>query len=232
MSDLAPIALILAAGQGNRFGGDSPKQIVDLCGRPVFSYALHQHAVAGHRLVVVVSESTRGPITELIMSELPDAGIVIATGGETRRESILAAIDAIASDADPTTPVLLRNAASPNIEAQLIDDVVRGLETHDGMQAWVPSNATAFRHNQGELDHLYDNSTMGFTVDPTGYRYDVLVEIGRAMAADSSGDTSLDVARALGARIGLVRSPTTNVKLTTPGDLERLASLMAVPPTS
>ncbi len=227
MSEQRSIALVLAAGRGNRFGGSKPKQLIDLCGRPLFSHALHQHVDLGHTVIVVVSNSTREAIVRYVAGVMPNAGIVIATGGETRGQSILAAIDAIPSDSPPETRVLLRNSVSPNTSTKLLNEVVRGLDTYDGVQAYVPSHQTAFLHRDGQLISLYDQSSMGFTVDPTGYRLDLLTRIAETMRPAWPGETSLDIARGLGARIGLVESPVTNIKLTTPGDLDRLSAYMS-----
>jgi 2-C-methyl-D-erythritol 4-phosphate cytidylyltransferase len=222
--------MILAAGEGNRFGASKPKQLLELHGRPLFAYALHQHVTSGHQTVIVVSESTKKTIMDYIARVFGNAGIVVVAGGATRRESILAGIDAIPLETPPRTGVLLRNAASPNIPTTVIDQVVRGLETVDCVQAYIPSSGTTFLHEDGRLERLYDRATTGLTVDPTGYNIELLRQIGQAMESSRDGETTLDIARSLGAEISLVESPSTNIKLTVPTDMARLRDAVSEQP--
>ncbi len=70
MTDTTPVAIVLAAGKGERIGGDRPKQLLDLGGRPVVVHALDQHLRLGHRLVVVVSAASRPAIPSTPSSSL------------------------------------------------------------------------------------------------------------------------------------------------------------------
>lgn len=221
-----PVALILAAGKGSRFGADRPKQLLDLLGRPVIVYALRQHVDLGHRVVLVVSESTESEVRSIVAAHLPDADITIVRGGVTRRESVLAAVAAIPADTPPDAPVILRNAASPNTPTDLLADCAEGIGRHDGMQAYVPSDKTTFVHADGNLDWLLARHATGFTVDPTVYRCDLIRRIATELARGVDGETTLDIARRLDADIAIVESPSTNIKLTRAIDLERLVELM------
>ena len=45
---------VLAAGRGSRFGGNTPKPLVDLHGRPLISWAMEAAAASGLRPIVLV----------------------------------------------------------------------------------------------------------------------------------------------------------------------------------
>ncbi len=218
------IALVLAAGSGSRFGATLPKQLLMLRDRPVFCYSIDRHHALGHRVIIATSAETAGPIRDHV-SRL-DGAIEVVRGGATRRASLLASIDAIGEGVAPDTPVVLQNAASPNTPAAVTEAAIAGLEDHDGMVAYTPSEKTAFAHSDGLVTEVHQRSSMGFTTDPTAYRLSYLRRIEEVLRSRLSGDMSLDIACELGGRIGVVESPPSNIKLTTPGDLERLEDVL------
>lgn len=226
MSGPRPVAIVLAAGTGSRFGANRPKQLLPLLGRPVLIHSLDQHTRLGHYVVTVVSESTHEEIAGHIDDHLPDREIHMVVGGSTRRESVLAGIEAVPDDMDPDAAAILRNAASPNTPDELIESIVGGIGEHDGMQAFVRSNETTFVRANANLDWVISRDITGFTVDPTAYRLSLLQRIAQEMRGGESGETTLDMARRLGANIGLVESPRSNIKLTTSDDLGRLLVYM------
>jgi CTP:molybdopterin cytidylyltransferase MocA len=73
---------VLAAGRGVRFGGDLPKQLVPLAGRPLGAYAVDAALASGLSPVVVVVSDARvetalrgaGPAT-FLRNEAPELGI-------------------------------------------------------------------------------------------------------------------------------------------------------------
>ncbi len=84
-------AIVLAAGRGKRMGGDLPKVLHDLSGRPLISYALQNVRDAGAETVVVVVGYRR----ELVQEALADEGVSFAVQTEQRGtgHALLAARD-------------------------------------------------------------------------------------------------------------------------------------------
>jgi bifunctional UDP-N-acetylglucosamine pyrophosphorylase/glucosamine-1-phosphate N-acetyltransferase len=79
--DSAPVkAIVLAAGRGSRMGGDLPKVLHELDGKPLVTYAVDSARAAGAKTVVVVV----GYRAELVMAELADSGVEFAVQAEQR----------------------------------------------------------------------------------------------------------------------------------------------------
>ena len=232
MTDPTTVAIVLAAGKGVRVGGDLPKQLLPLGDRPVLVHALDQHRRLGHQLIIVVSDASRPVVDEWVAGASSASGSTdghpptVVPGGATRRASVLAGIDAVSEDTDASTAVLLRNAASPNTPDEVVIACAAGVANAEGMQAYVASEATTFEHADGRLERVIPRSSTGFTCDPTAYRRALLSRIADELRASDDGETTLDIARRLGATIGLVESPADNIKITTPGDLERVRVAM------
>ncbi|MBA2560858.1 MAG: NTP transferase domain-containing protein [Propionibacteriales bacterium] len=77
----APVkAILLAAGRGSRMGGDLPKVLHELDGKPLISYAVDNAREAGAEPVVVVVGYRR----ELVQAKLADSGVEFAVQTEQR----------------------------------------------------------------------------------------------------------------------------------------------------
>jgi len=116
------VALIVAAGRGERLGSGRPKALVTLAGRPMleWSIAALQALDAVRRIVVAVP-----PETEFSLP-LPD-GVVTVPGGETRSHSVREALR-ICGDGDP---VIVHDAARPLATPDLFERALLELAGSD-----------------------------------------------------------------------------------------------------
>lgn len=127
------IALIVAAGRGVRAGDGPPKQYRLLGGRPVLSHALRP--LCAHPGItearVVIHPDDRDLYEDAAAGQ--QLGPAIA-GGATRRESVLAGLEAIAASGG-AGQVLIHDAARPFLPAAVIDRLLAAL---DGHKAAIP----------------------------------------------------------------------------------------------
>src|SRR5438874_7746429 len=96
------VALIVAAGRGERLGSEGPKALVTLAGKPMLQWSVEalQQVPAVDRIVVALPPEAVG--------EAP-AGTIGVVGGAVRSESVRLAL-AAAGDGDP---VVVHDAARP-----------------------------------------------------------------------------------------------------------------------
>lgn len=220
------IAAILASGAGTRVGADLPKQFLDLNGMTVLARTVTALAWCD-RVVVVHHPDFRAHTEELLDQAGLASRVTLVPGGATRRQSVAAALGALA-DAGDESALVLQNAASPNTPRELVEACLAGLQTHDVVQAFVPATHTIFSRDGRELGAVLPRSELGYSADPTVYRLSCLRRIAAAQAESlDQGDMTLDTARALGIPILLVPSPETNLKVTTGSDLVVLQALLA-----
>jgi 2-C-methyl-D-erythritol 4-phosphate cytidylyltransferase len=209
------IALIVAAGRGERLGAPGPKAFIPLAGRPMLAWSVEAlRAVAAIERIVVAlpAEITESP-----------AGTVGVAGGATRSESVMRALAA----AGPGDPVLVHDAARPLLTPELAVAVLDAVEGVDAAIAAAPVSDTIKRGDARLLvrdtlrrDELWAVQT------PQVFRREALVR-AQAVPADvlagATDDASL-IERAGGA-VRLVPVPGANLKVTTPLDL-RVAELL------
>ena len=88
--------IVVAAGHGERFGGD--KQAAALGGRPVVAHSVATAAGASDGVVVVVAPERLAAAEALVGGVEGVAGVV--AGGATRSASVRAGLTAVPDDAE------------------------------------------------------------------------------------------------------------------------------------
>lgn len=217
-------ALVVAAGMGERFGGDVPKQYRALAGRPLLRHAVVRLMDAPEiDGVCVVRRAEHHDIYELAMAGLELLPAV--DGGATRQESVLRGLEALA-EREPER-VLIHDAARPLVDRTIIRRVIDALATWDGAIAAVPVTDTLKR--AGFRDHIsttVDRAGVWRAQTPQGFRFPAILRAHRAAAGRALTDDAA-VAEAAGLSVTLVQGSEDNLKVTTEEDLRRAERLLS-----
>lgn len=223
------VALIVAAGTGQRFGAERPKQYHDLAGRPVLRRTveafLNHPAVAA--VQVVIDPAFRDLYEEAVAGlPLPEP----VTGGATRQDSVRNGLERLAALSPPNLSapdrVLIHDAARPLIDAPTIDAVVAALDAHPAAIAAVPVADTLKRGTDGLVAGTVDRSGLWRAQTPQGFRFPDILAAHRAAAGLNLTDDAA-VAEHAGLPVALVPAKEENFKVTTPDDLDRAARLVS-----
>lgn len=213
------IAIIVAAGRGERAGGGEPKQFRPLLGRPVLAWsvdAFSRHpGISG--IVIVASPADHDAVQSIAG---PDATIV--PGGATRTASVLAGLAAV--EAPDGTPVLIHDAARPGLSQVVITRLLEALATADAA-APALKISDALKDTSTCPPSTVDRTSLRRIQTPQAFR---LGQIRRALAA-SPPDLVDDLAaiETEGARIQFVEGDLKLDKLTYAEDFDRLAKLLS-----
>ncbi|HWI73652.1 MAG TPA: 2-C-methyl-D-erythritol 4-phosphate cytidylyltransferase [Baekduia sp.] len=213
---MSAVALVVAAGRGERLGSPGPKAFVMCGGRPMLEWsidALKAVPEIGH-VVVATPPGIEAP-----------AGTTGVFGGDERSHSVRAALHhTLAGD-----PVLVHDAARPLLTPEIVRAVLAGLDAQaDAAIAAAPVADTIKEAGDDgrTVARTLDRSGLWAIQTPQVFRRDVLE---RALAqpheilAGATDDASL--VEAMGGTVRLVECPRENFKVTTPDDL-RLADLL------
>lgn len=114
--------VMVAAGKGERVGGDLPKQYQLLAGKPMLwrSVEAMVRAAPEARIWVVV-HSEHHALAQAACDGLPIAGLV--DGGATRQESVFCALRCLAELDAPPQWVMVHDAARPMVDAVLVQRI-------------------------------------------------------------------------------------------------------------
>ncbi|TJZ76365.1 2-C-methyl-D-erythritol 4-phosphate cytidylyltransferase [Rhodococcus oryzae] len=206
------IALVPAAGRGERLGEGIPKAFVTLRGVSMLRLAVDGLIESGvvDRVVVIVPADR----IDSVRAELPD-GVDIVAGGAERTDSVRAGL-AAAEDADL---LLVHDAARALTPPPLIARVVAELRA--GRDAVVPalpvSDTIKTVDLLGAVTGTPERSELRAVQTPQGFTADLL---RRAYAAaDSLATDDAGLVERIGGRVRTIVGDPLAFKITTPLDL-------------
>jgi 2-C-methyl-D-erythritol 4-phosphate cytidylyltransferase len=236
------LALILAAGSGERLGAERPKALVQLAGRSLLQWSVDLMLACGgadggiERVVVALPPGVLAP-----------PGTIGVEGGAVRSESVARALHA-AGPGDPEDLVVVHDAARPLATAELVRRSLAMLAGANGASldaaiAAVPVADTIKRvqtasglgpgdgddlapEGVGVVVETLDRSALWAVQTPQVFRRAALeraLNVPKDVLAQATDDAWL--VERLGGRVAVVPSDSENLKITTPLDLS-LAELL------
>ena len=215
------VALLVAAGRGQRFGGEVPKQLMPLLGRPVLRHAAEALLREGG---VDAIQPVSAPGEEAALAALLDGLPILppVAGGATRQESVRRGLEALA--ANPPDIVLVHDAARPVVPAGTVPALIAALDTVPGAIPAMPVSDTLKRGAEGLIAETVPRAGLFRAQTPQGFRFDPLLAAHRAATTEATDDAQL--LEAAGLPVALVAGHESNVKITWPEDLARMEAAM------
>lgn len=215
-------AVVVAAGEGRRIGGNISKSYLSIEGRPLILHTLSHflHSRTVRKIILVVKESDLTKCREIVGVDSSLAGltVVFERGGARRQDSVYRGLEKLDEDCEV---VLIHDGARPFVSPSLIDRcvgeayvkgaVVPGLPVRDTIKV-VASD----RRVQKTLarDYLWEIQT------PQAFRAEIIREAYKKAAREGieATDDAMLVER-LGKNVFLLEGEKTNIKITVPEDL-------------
>jgi 2-C-methyl-D-erythritol 4-phosphate cytidylyltransferase len=213
------VALIVAAGRGERLGSGGPKALVTLAGKPMLQWSVDalRSVAAVERIVVALPADSLG--------DAPP-GTVGTAGGAVRSESVrLALLEAGEGD-----PVIVHDAARPLARSELFERVLDELDS-SGADAVIAAAPVADTIKEVGADGVtvartLDRSRLWTIQTPQVFRRAVLEQALDSGDLRKATDDAWLVEQ-LGGTVRVVESAAENIKVTTVTDL-RLAEMLLV----
>jgi 2-C-methyl-D-erythritol 4-phosphate cytidylyltransferase len=211
------VALIVAAGLGERLGASRPKALVELAGQPLIQWSVDVLASVSaiERIVVALPAGAEAPM-----------GTIGVPGGAVRSESVRHALEAAGGD-----PVLVHDAARPLLTAELVRAMLAAIEDEgvDGAIAATPVTDTIKQADANRtVTKTLDRAGLWAVQTPQVFHRASLeraLKVPEEVLAQATDDAWL-VERA-GGRVVIVPAPPENLKVTTMLDLDLAELLLA-----
>lgn len=214
------VALIVAAGRGERLGSGRPKALVTVAGRPMLQWSVDAlRGVAEVEQIVVALPADA-------LAHAP-AGTIAVAGGAVRSESVRAALAALPGG----DPVIVHDAARPLARTELFAGALAEL-ARSGVDAVIAAAPAADTIKEVGTDgravlRTLDRSRLWMVQTPQVFRRealeDQLLHASAELLAAATDDAWL-IERA-GGSVRVLPAPPENFKITTVLDL-RLAELL------
>ncbi len=226
--------VVPAAGRGQRFGAVIPKQYAPLVGVPMLVRTLDRlvaHPRVAGAMVALAADDAFWPG----ISELEGKPVHTCVGGADRADSVLAALDALASMCAVDDWVMVHDAARPCVRHCDIDALLdQGMAHADGAILAAPIRDTVKRGSAGAaIVETIDRAHLWRALTPQLFRYGALRDALRSALADPAQRALItDEAAAMearGHRPLLVAGADDNIKVTTLHDLALAEFILTTP---
>lgn len=217
------VALVPAAGRGERLGANMPKALVPVRGVPLLEHAVRGLLASGCVDSVVVAAPPE--LVDDFASLLADFGTVcrVVAGGSDRTSSVRAALDSV--EKGSCEVVLVHDAARAFTPASVIRAVTEAVLA--GRAAVVPAVPVADTVKVVDADGVIvstpDRAQLRAVQTPQGFAEPVL-RAAHAAGLEATDDASL--VERLGEKVYTVPGHDHSLKITTPFDLDIAEALV------
>ncbi|MCR5278601.1 MAG: 2-C-methyl-D-erythritol 4-phosphate cytidylyltransferase [Lachnospiraceae bacterium] len=222
------VGIVVAAGTGSRFGGEVPKQFIEVGGKPLLFYSLKAMQDSFIDEIIVVTSADRiGYVKNDIGKKNGISKLThVVKGGKDRGSSVQNGLRKIK---DPKNAyVYIHDGARPMLTQGILNNVKEGLEGHWAVLAAVPSKDTVkIADSDGLVQVTPNRSTVWLAQTPQAFVASEIMsayEEANAAAKAFGGDPPTDDASVMESYgpvpVHVVMGDYRNIKVTTPEDLD------------
>jgi len=218
-------AILAAAGSGDRLGLDRPKAFAPLNDRPLVTEPIERLDASEWIEGIVIAAPPGWEEPCILVAEEVAAGKVAkaVTGGDTRADSVRAAL---AEVPDEATVVLVHDAARPLVTDEVVERVITALaDGWDGAIPVLPIADTVKRVDDDAVTETLDRGGLVRAQTPQAFVAPVLRDAFSTLQQTVTKSTDCaSLVEGNGGRVRAVEGDPRLLKVTTPADLELVAS--------
>ena len=208
--------IIVAAGSGVRLGATVPKAFVRLNGKPMVEYSLQAFQECKSVAEIILVKPAFYPINGLRYFDKYPKLSAIVSGGKERLDSVRAGLNMVSPD---SKVILIHDAARPLIRAEQITAVARAAEKYGAAILALPVTDTVKKVRGSRITGTVDRSQLWKAQTPQGFKKSLLQRSHFNRKNIPATDDS-QLVEMINGKVHLVPGDDSNIKVTTPFDLE------------
>lgn len=209
----------MAAGKGTRMGYAESKQFLLLQDKPIFIHTLEVFSRVSRikEMIVVTGAADVTRCEEWIRKFGLEAQVRVTAGGSERQDSVYAGLKELISDY-----VLVHDGVRPFVTPELIENCMEAAVEYGAAVLAVPVKDTIKQVNEeGIIMSTPDRRSLWSIQTPQAFRLSALLEAHeRAKQEAFLGTDDAMLIERLGKQVKVVEGRYTNIKITTPDDLD------------
>ncbi len=216
-------AIVLAAGKGRRMGGDIQKQYMKINGKPLIYYSLKTMEKVVDEIVLVVGQGEIPYCQEQIVDLYKFKKISkIVEGGKERYNSVYAGLQALKK----CDYVLIHDGARPCITKDILEKSIEFTKKYKATVLGTRSKDTIkISDKQGIAIQTPDRNYVWNIQTPQSFEYNLIRKAYDTMLQKDTSDINITddamvVEMFTEHKIKIVEGSYTNIKVTTPEDIE------------
>ncbi len=207
-------AIIVAAGSGIRFGAKTPKQFLEILGKPLIIHTLErfESCSAIDEIILVLSAEETANFRQTAEKFKLKKLAKIISGGQTRAASVLNGLNAI--DSQMTEIVAVHDGARPLVSIDEISATIEKAKKTGAACLVTAVTDTIKEVADGKIVGTIDRSNLRRALTPQCFRYEILK---RAFAENEINEIVTDecfLVEKLGYEIATVEGSAQNIKIT------------------
>lgn len=215
-------AIIVAGGSGSRMRTPTPKQFLELGGKPLLAHAVSrfESCSAIDEVVLVLPRTDFHAYEERMIAWVAGGkSVKMVPGGDRRQDSTAEGLDALGSSFRGW--VAVHDGARPFVGEELIRSVIEAAERYGAALAGLPVHETLKEVGRdGCVIGTVDRRRFYRAQTPQCFRYELLREaIDRARQEGFVGTDEAALVERLDVKVYVVLGSDANIKVTTPRDL-------------
>ncbi|HLM01929.1 MAG TPA: 2-C-methyl-D-erythritol 4-phosphate cytidylyltransferase [Pyrinomonadaceae bacterium] len=219
-------AIIVAAGSGKRFGGQTAKQFLEILGKPLVIHTIQRFEICPEidEIILVLPATENARFLEIAgkygfkkISEIVD-------GGETRAESVRKGLRAVR--AATAEIVAVHDGARPLVSVAEISETVEKAKEAGAACLVSTVTDTIKEIENGKIARTIDRSTLRRALTPQCFRYEILKRAFENADLSAAATDECFLVERLGCEIAIVEGSARNIKITHAEDLILAESLL------
>lgn len=224
MKEKKYIAIVLAAGRGNRMNSSVQKQYMLLNGYPLIYYALHtfEKSCVDEIVLVTGEDETAYCRSEIVERYQFQKVKKIIAGGSERYLSVYEGLRAIEND-NPDI-VLIHDGARPFVTQEIIERTITAAQQYGSGIAAMPSKDTVKIIDDNQFSVQTPPRSNVWTIQtPQTFPYKEIYQAYQAVVEQGMEDVTDDamvLERINGKQVKLIMGSYQNMKVTTPEDMD------------
>lgn len=215
------VALVPAAGSGERFGGEKSKQYVLLFNEPVLIHTLKvlESVDEISSIIVVVPQHDIDYAREMILNRdsLKKVGYIVP-GGKMRQDSVYQGMQYVP---DNTDILVIHDGVRPLVTEKIIKEAIIYAKEFGCAVCGIPARETIKRISHEKfVEATLDRNKIWLIQTPQAFRYAIIKEAYiNAFNEGIYGTDDSALVERLGYNVKIFMGEFENIKITTPGDL-------------
>lgn len=221
------VAIIVAAGSGKRFGSKTPKQFLEIAGKPLLIHTLEkfQKCAEIDAIILVLPSAETAQFLEIISKYGIAKLSKVVAGGKTRAESVYRGLKSVR--AATAEIVAVHDGARPLVKTEEISAcVLKARETGAAILAAAVTDTIKEISENGEIVQTIERAKLRRALTPQCFRYDVIMQaFEKADLGEAATDESFLIEKT-GVKVSIVEGSAENIKVTHKSDLILAESIL------
>lgn len=229
--EIMNIAIILAGGSGTRMGSDTPKQFIDIYGKPLIIHTIE--AFNRNKSIDYIAVICKKEFQDDFKIWVRQYGISkvkwIVDGGNSRQESVFKGIEALKDFCKDDDILIIHDSARPLISQRIITENIEFTKKYKAVNTVIPSTDTIIKSLNGEeIEEVPKRKELYLVQTPQSFQYQLIRRAHKEALKNDIKEVTDDcqLVLNLGHKVHLVKGDRLNFKITTFEDLLILKSLI------